>query len=87
LATTGLLELRRLHLRFDLAIRDAYGWQNLPLEPDSHEVETLAENDRVRYTISPAALAPKSPKTKRPRKIRPTPKAWRDSSRRNELKL
>jgi hypothetical protein len=51
----GLLELRRLHVELDLAIRDAYGWQNLPLEHDFHEVETLAENDRVRYTISPAA--------------------------------
>jgi hypothetical protein len=51
----GLLELRRLHVQLDLAIRDAYGWQNLPLEHDFYEVETLAENDRVRYTISPAA--------------------------------
>jgi hypothetical protein len=31
------------------------GWQNLPLDHDFYEVETLAENDRVRYTISPAA--------------------------------
>jgi len=51
----GLLELRRLHVELDLAIRDAYGWQNLPLDHDFYEVETLAENDRVRYTISPAA--------------------------------
>ena len=51
----GLLELRRLHRELDLAIRDAYGWQNLDLGHDFHEVETLAENDRVRYTISPAA--------------------------------
>jgi hypothetical protein len=51
----GLLELRRLHVELDLAIRDAYGWQNLPLDHDFHEVETLAENDRVRYTVSAAA--------------------------------
>jgi hypothetical protein len=51
----GLLGLRRLHVELDLAIRDAYGWQNLPLEHDFYEVETLAEDDRVRYTISPAA--------------------------------
>jgi hypothetical protein len=51
----GLLELRRLHVELDLAIRDAYGWQNLPLDHDFYEVETLAENDRLRYTISPAA--------------------------------
>jgi hypothetical protein len=50
-----LLELRRLHVELDHAIRDAYGWQNLPFEHGFHEVETLAENDRVRYTISPAA--------------------------------
>ena len=51
----GLLELRQLHVQLDLAVRDAYGWQNLPLDHDFYEVETLAENDRVRYTISPAA--------------------------------
>jgi hypothetical protein len=51
----GLLELRRLHVELDIAIRDAYGWQNLPLDHEFYEVETLAENDRVRYTISPAA--------------------------------
>ena len=51
----GLLELRRLHVELDVAIRDAYGWQNLNLDHDFHEVETLAENDRVRYTISLAA--------------------------------
>ena len=38
----------------DLAVRDAYDWQDFDLEHDFHEVETLPENDRVRYTISPA---------------------------------
>jgi hypothetical protein len=38
-----------------VAVRDAYGWQDLPLEHDFYEVETLPENDRVRYAISPAA--------------------------------
>lgn len=51
----SLLELRRLHIELDTAIRDAYGWQDLDLGHDFHEVETLPENDRVRYTISPAA--------------------------------
>jgi hypothetical protein len=51
----GILELRRIHVELDLAIRDAYGWQNLLLDHDFHEVETLPENDRVRCTISPAA--------------------------------
>ena len=48
-------ELRRLHVGLDVAVRDAYGWQDLPLEHDFYEVETLPENDRVRYTIPPAA--------------------------------
>ena len=51
----GLIELRRLHRDLDLAIRSTYGWQGLDLGHDFHEIETLAENDRVRYTISPAA--------------------------------
>ena len=50
----ALLELRRLHVQLDLAVRDAYGWQDLDLEHNFHEVETLTENDRVRYTISHA---------------------------------
>ena len=51
----ALLELRCLHVELDIAVRDAYGWQDLDLEHGFHEVETLPENDRVRYTISPAA--------------------------------
>lgn len=52
---TGLLELRRLHVKLDTAIRDAYGWHDLDLGHDFYEIETLPENDRIRYTISPAA--------------------------------
>ena len=51
----GLLSLRRLHQALDEAVRDAYGWQDLKLDHDFYEVETLPENDRVRYTISPIA--------------------------------
>lgn len=51
----GILELRRLHRQLDESIRDAYGWQALDLGHDFQEVETLPENDRVRYTIDPAA--------------------------------
>ena len=51
----SLLELRRLHVALDIAVRDAYGWQDLDLEHDFHEVETLPENDRIRYTISAVA--------------------------------
>jgi hypothetical protein len=54
-ARAGIVELRRLHVELDVAVRDAYGWQDLPLEHAFYEVETLPENDRVRYTISPAA--------------------------------
>lgn len=54
-ALAGLLELRRLHGALDNAVRDAYGWQSLDLQHDFYEVETLPENDRVRYTISPVA--------------------------------
>ena len=45
----------RLHRELDLAIRDAYGWSDLDLGHDFVEVETLPENDRIRYTISPTA--------------------------------
>ena len=51
----GILELRNLHRQLDNAIRDAYDWSDLDLGHDFHEVETLAENDRVRYTIIPTA--------------------------------
>jgi len=51
----GILELRRLNVEMDTAIRDAYGWNDIDLGHDFHELETLPENDRVRYTISPDA--------------------------------
>jgi hypothetical protein len=54
-ALISILELRRLHIELDTSVRDAYGWSNLNLQHDFYEVETLPENDRVRYTISPTA--------------------------------
>lgn len=51
----GLLTLRALHRELDEAILAAYGWTDLALGHDFHELEYLAENDRVRYTISPDA--------------------------------
>jgi methylase of polypeptide subunit release factors len=51
----GLLELRRLRVALDNAVRDAYGWMDLTLGHDFVEVETLPESDRVRYTISSTA--------------------------------
>jgi len=60
-----LIELRRLHVELDQAVQRAYGWDAggsnnaaagpINLAHDFYEVETLPENDRVRYTISPAA--------------------------------
>ncbi len=51
----GILELRYLHQKLDEAIRDAYGWNNLSLGHDFYEIDTLSENDRIRFTISPGA--------------------------------
>jgi hypothetical protein len=50
-----LLYLRQLHRQLDEAVATAYGWSDLSLEHGFHEQEYLPENDRVRYTISPAA--------------------------------
>lgn len=51
----GILELRRLHIQLDTAVLTAYGWSDLPLGHDFVGVETLPENDRTRYTITPTA--------------------------------
>ena len=59
----GILELRKLHRELDEAVLAAYGWTDsstgagpaINLGHDFYEVETLPENDRVRYTISPDA--------------------------------
>lgn len=52
----GVLQLRALHRELDEAVLAAYGWTSqVTLGHDFHEVETLPENDRVRYTVSPAA--------------------------------
>jgi hypothetical protein len=52
----GILQLRALQRELDEAVLAAYGWSGqVTLGHDFHEIETLPENDRVRYTISPAA--------------------------------
>jgi hypothetical protein len=52
----GILQLRALHRELDEAVLAAYGWSvAISLGHDFHEIETLPENDRVRYTVSPAA--------------------------------
>ena len=53
-AVAGIEHLRSLHVQMDTAVRNAYGWQDLELGHFFHEVDYLSENDRVRYTISPA---------------------------------
>lgn len=49
------VELRDLHRRIDEAVRSAYGWDDIDLGHDFHEVPYLPANDRVRYTISESA--------------------------------
>lgn len=39
----------------DETVLKAYGWTDINLAHDFYEVEYLPENDRIRYTISPAA--------------------------------
>ena len=85
----ALLELRGLQVALDLAVRDAYGWQDLELEHDFHEIETLPENDRGRYTISLAArrevltrLLAENHARAVPEAQDPIPKAKRDSRKR-----
>ncbi|WP_260472456.1 Eco57I restriction-modification methylase domain-containing protein [Chlorobium phaeovibrioides] len=51
----GILELRKIHQELDEAVLAAYTWSDLNLAHDFYEIETLPENDRVRYTISPEA--------------------------------
>jgi len=51
----SILQLRELHRKLDEAVLATYGWSDLPLGHDFHEIETLPENDRLRYTISPTA--------------------------------
>lgn len=59
---TQIHQLQKLHKELDEAVLEAYGWHRpgpdgpaIRLEHGFHEVDYLPENDRVRYTISPAA--------------------------------
>ncbi|HOY89500.1 MAG TPA: restriction endonuclease, partial [Bacillota bacterium] len=51
-AMLTIIALRDIHKAIDEAVRDAYGWNDLPLQHGFHELEFLPEGDRVRYTIS-----------------------------------
>ncbi len=48
-------QLRDLHAQMDVSAAEAYGWNDLDLEHSFHEVVSLPENDRVRWTISEKA--------------------------------
>ena len=48
--TPGIPELRELHVALDLAVRDAYGWDDLDLGHGFHPVR----GQGIRFTFSPA---------------------------------
>ncbi len=50
-----ILKLRELHIEIDNAVLSAYGWTDINIIHDFYEVDYLPENDRIRFTISPAA--------------------------------
>jgi hypothetical protein len=50
-----MAQAREIHKEIDETIAMAYGWDNLDLEHDFHEIDYLPENDRIRYTISEKA--------------------------------
>ena len=52
-----IVRLREMHRDIDAAVMRAYGWDDLDLGHGYHEQPNLAENDRVRFTISDAARA------------------------------
>ena len=61
-AHAAILELRALHRALDQAVLTAYAWHQpgpdgpaIDLVHDFQQVETLPENDRTRYTITPQA--------------------------------
>lgn len=47
-----IVTLRDLHRQMDLAVLASYGWQDLDLVHDFHEVPYLPVNDRCRFTLS-----------------------------------
>ncbi len=50
-----LEELRQLQREIDLAVRVAYGWQDIDLNHGFHAVGYLPANDNIRFTISEEA--------------------------------
>jgi len=52
-----IVRLREMHRELDTTVMRAYGWDDLDLGHGYHEQANLAENDRIRFTISDAARA------------------------------
>jgi len=52
-AVAGIVKLRQLRMEMDHAVLEAYGWTDV-YRHDFYEVY-LPENNRIRYTIHPAA--------------------------------
>jgi len=52
-----IAQLREMHRELDAAVLRAYGWNDLDLGHGYFEQPNLAENDRVRFTISDASRA------------------------------
>jgi hypothetical protein len=51
----GIVKLRELHRQLDNTLLKTYEWQDINLNHDFREVETLPENDRIRFTVSKEA--------------------------------
>ncbi|UUC44128.1 type IIL restriction-modification enzyme MmeI [Flavobacterium cerinum] len=51
----GIIELRKLYVQMDQAVIDIYEWKDIQLNHGFYELEYLPENDRVRFSIDPAA--------------------------------
>jgi hypothetical protein len=54
-ALERIIRLRDIQQEIDEAVRDAYGWTDIPLQHSFYELEFLPENDRVRYTVCDSA--------------------------------
>ena len=54
-AVDRVMQLRVLHTQMDVAVLEAYDWQDIDLNPGFYELTFLAANDRQRFTIAPEA--------------------------------
>ena len=48
----GIASLREIHHQIDLAVSQAYGWEDIDVSPEFREVPYLPSEDCVRFTIS-----------------------------------